>query len=98
METLLWVILGIYGLFATHFGLQLIRENHDIKLDSVLLLVTGILCFSVAMTLCGVSICKTQPPSISSSKFNVKIDVKQEIMNGKITSIDTIYKFIPKKK
>lgn len=96
MEIFIWILIGTYGLFAIHFGIKYTEDEKLFK--GLILLLSGIICIACAMTFTGISISIQIPPKVHSEKFNLKTEIRQEILNGKEISRDTIYIFTPKKK
>ena len=98
MDTLLFMLMGIYGLFAVAITLAYVMKYNDIKIYHVILLVTGVAAFSASIVLTGMTVERHQPSKVHSTKFKVTTSIHQELLDGKIVSTDTIYTFIPKKK
>lgn len=95
MEIILWMILGVCGVFAIHFGLTEVDKRLSFKWG--LLLVFGVIATVLSMTLTGMAICKKQPQPVKGSKFDVKTEITVTTKNGVETLRDTIYIFTPKK-
>ena len=97
MITFLFMMMGLLGMGAIIYTL-ILAERKLMRIYHVFIAFVGILSFSISIAMTGKSISWEHPDSIHSKKFNIKIDIKQELLNSKVISTDTVYSFIPKKK
>jgi hypothetical protein len=96
MEIVLFVLMGVYGIFAIHFGLQAIKED-SAKIWSSILLITGMIAVSVSIPTTGAFIERKHPVPIAASKFKGRTEIVTTRVNGVETSRDTLYIFTPRK-
>jgi hypothetical protein len=97
MFSLLFALLGMYGFFASIIGISKIKEANDFKMKYALLVLTGIVAFSVSIVLTGMYIERKNPTPIKASEFKGRTEIITTYVNGQETSRDTLYIFSPKK-
>lgn len=96
MESILFMVLALYGLFGIHFSLNGLKDDMNWRWGVVL--ITAMLSFSVGVVLLGYSIAKLSPPEIRSKNCSLRTEIRVDVINGMETSRDTVYIFTPRKK
>ena len=94
MSILIFMLLSVFGLFTIPYGIY--RNEKDSSNWWILLIVAGIVAFSVGVPLTGAFIERENPTPVKSSEFEVKTEIRQEFLNGQEISRDTVYIFTPK--
>lgn len=92
----LFSILGLLGLIL--YGICWKTFGDKPKWYQVLLLIFATGAVIVFYSLSGFFVEKSKPSPIHTKKFTHKTEIRQEYVNGNLTSTDTIYYFTPKKK
>jgi len=91
---ILFLIMGAVGVFLLFF---MDYANTKPRLGSVLHLFLAIGLTVVGFIEFGIFIQK-DGGSVKCSAYEIKTEVRQEVLNGQIVSTDTVYVFTPKKK
>jgi hypothetical protein len=92
---LLFFIIGVMGIILYTIAFQKLLDK---KSDWwMILLILSLAMISGGYMFEGRFIQKSNPVDVHSNRFNLKTEIRCEVINGKEVSRDTVYIFTPKK-